>query len=139
KPMGASSHAYICMSDKGVPWAHGGVSATLRDLARFGMLYTTSEIEANKEHTISLAQLKDIFETPQVDFGFEKLQWGYQWDVARESFIMKTGFGGQVLLIDPERDLVIAYFNHVDEDWMDSKMVSWEGINAIRSVVDTNK
>src|SRR5690606_31105178 len=104
KPMGASSHAYICVSDKGVPWAHGGVSATLRDLARFGMLYTTSEIEANKEHTISLAQLKDIFETPQVDFGFEKLQWGYQWDVAREGFIMKTGFGGQVLLIDPERD-----------------------------------
>lgn len=139
KPMGASSNAYVCISNKGVAWTHGGISATLRDFARFGMLYTKSEIKRQKEKNISFAQLKDIFSTSQVDQGFEKFQWGYQWDIAREGIIMKGGFGGQALLIDPERDLVIAYFNHVDAEWMNNNMVSSTAINEIRRVIDTIK
>jgi hypothetical protein len=30
---------------------------------------------------------------------------------------MKGGFGGQALLINPEKEIVIAYFNFVDKDW----------------------
>ena len=136
KPMGAGSDAYVCVSDKGVPWTHGGISATLRDFARFGILFTKSGINQHKERNISFAQLKEIFATPQIDLGFEKFQWGYQWDIARDGIMMKGGFGGQALLIDPESDLVIAYFNHVDKNWMEIKMVSNEAINAIRSVID---
>ena len=138
KPMGASSNAYVCVSDKGVPWTHGGISATLRDYARFGMLYTKNKIIADKERNISFAQLKEIFDAPQMDFGFEKFQWGYQWDVARDGILMKGGFGGQAILIDPERDLVIAYFNHVDKDWMTMNLISWKAVNEIRRVIDTS-
>ena len=135
--MGASSNAYVCISNKGVPWSHGGISATLRDFARFGMLFTKTEIINHKERNISFAQLKEIFGTPQIDRGFEKFQWGYQWDIAREGIMMKGGFGGQALLIDPERDLVIAYFNHIDKDWMTINMISSKAINEIRRVIDT--
>ena len=135
--MGASSNAYVCISNKGVPWSHGGISTTLRDFARFGMLFTKTEIINHKERNISFEQLKEIFSTPQIDRGFEKFQWGYQWDIAREGIMMKGGFGGQALLIDPERDLVIAYFNHIDKDWMTINMISSKAINEIRRVIDT--
>ena len=121
-----------------MPWTHGGISATLRDYARFGMLYTKNKIIADKEQNISFAQLKEIFDAPQMDFGFEKFQWGYQWDVARDGILMKGGFGGQAILIDPERDLVIAYFNHVDKDWMTMNLISWKAVNEIRRVIDTS-
>lgn len=139
KPMGASSDAYVCISDKGIPWTHGGISATLRDFARFGMLYTKSDIVKNKEKNIRFAQLKEIFETPQLDLGFEKFQWGYQWDMARDGVLMKGGFGGQSIIIDPERDLVIAYFNHIDKNWMKINMISWKAFNEIKNVVDSKK
>ncbi len=139
KPMGASSNAYVCVSDKGVAWTHGGVSATLRDFARFGMLFTNSEIKNHKEKNISFSQQKEIFNTTQIDLGFEKFQWGYQWDIARDGIMMKGGFGGQALLVDPERNLVIAYFNHIDTDWMKMNMVSSKAIEEIRKVIDGEK
>lgn len=139
KPMGASSNAYVCISDKGVPWTHGGISATLRDFARFGMLYTKSEMRANKEKNISFAQLREIFETPVLDLGFMKFQGGYQWDWARDGMLMKGGFGGQALLVDHERDLVIAYFNHIDKDWQADTMLSFKAIEEIRKAVDASK
>ncbi len=136
KPMGASSDAYVCISDKGIPMPHHGISATLRDLARFGMLYTYSEIRARKESIISFNQLKEIFNTPATDFGFEKFQWGYQWDMARDGIMMKGGFGGQAIYVDPERDLVIAYFNHIDKNWQRDNMISAKALNEIRSIID---
>ena len=138
KPMGATSNAYVCVSDKGIPWVHGGISATLRDLARFGMLYTHSDIKARKESFISFSQLNEIFSTPALDFGFEKFQWGYQWDVARDGILMKGGFGGQALLVHPEKEIVIAYFNHIDQDWGIINMLSSRAINAIINAIDKN-
>ena len=139
KPMGASSNAYVCVSDKGVPWMHGGISATLRDLARFGMLYTHSEIRARKESFISFSQLKEIFNAPAVDFGFEKFHWGNQWDIARDGFLMKGGFGGQAVLIYPEKEIVIACFNFIDKDWNMNNILSYNAINAIIKTVESSK
>jgi CubicO group peptidase (beta-lactamase class C family) len=117
KPMGASSDAYICLSDKGIPWSHGGISTTLRDLALFGTLFTKSQIVSKKESIISFAQLKEIFDTPPIENSFAPFKWGYQWDLASDDIMMKGGFGGQALLINPKKEIVIAYFNFVDNDW----------------------
>ncbi len=134
KPMGASSDAYMCVSDKGIPWPHGGMSVTLRDLARFGMLYTKTEIAAQKESIISFAQLKEIFDAPPIVNPIAPFKWGYQWDLANDGIMVKGGFGGQILLIHPEKEIVIAYFNYVDKDWgmtlMSDKAIS-EVIKAI--------
>ena len=135
KPMGASSDAYICLSEKGIPWPHGGMSATLRDLARFGMLFTKSEILANKEKLISLAQLKEIFDTPPIDFPIP-FKWGYQWDMASDGMIMKGGFGGQALYIHPEKELVVAYFNYTDKDWGINNIISDRAVNEILKAID---
>lgn len=138
QPMGASSNAYVCTSNDGIAWPHGGISATLRDLARFGMLYTKSEILAKKESLISFSQLKEIFDTPPVDFPIP-FTWGYQWDLAGDGMIMKGGFGGQALYIDPEKEIVIAYFNYIDKDWDINHIISDAAVNAILKAVAANK
>lgn len=117
QPMGASSDAYVCLSNQGISWPHGGISATLRDLARFGMLFTPSEIKAKNESLISFKQLKELFDAPPVPNSFAPFKWIYQWDLASDGIMMKGGFGGQALYIDTKRDIVIACYNYVDKDW----------------------
>ena len=117
KPMGASSDAYVCLSDQGIAWPHGGMSATLRDLARFGMLFTKSEIKARNESLVSFAQIKEIFDAPPLTNSFAPFKWAYQWDLANDGVMMKGGFGGQALYIDSNKEIVIAYYNYVDKDW----------------------
>lgn len=117
QPMGASSDAYVCLSDKGIPWSHGGISATLRDLACFGMLFTKNKIKVENERLISFKQIKEIFDAPAIENSFAPFKWAYQWDLASDGVMMKSGFGGQALYIDPEKEIVIASYNYVDKDW----------------------
>lgn len=139
KPMGASSDAYVCLSDKGIPWPHGGISATLRDLARFGMLFTKSEIKAKKESLISFKQLKEIFDTPPIENFFIPFKWGYQWDLANDGIMMKGGFGGQALYIHPEKEIVIAYYNYVDKDWDVNNIISDTAVSEIIKAAISNR
>ncbi|NCU05796.1 MAG: beta-lactamase family protein [Chitinophagaceae bacterium] len=134
KPMGAGSDAYVCLSDKGIPWMHGGISATLRDLARFGMLFTYSDIRLRKESIISFEQLKEIFAAAPVQNYFAPFKWAYQWDMASDGVMMKSGFGGQALYIAPEKETVIAYYNYVDEDW-GMNMISDAALNELLKAV----
>jgi hypothetical protein len=43
-----------------------------------------------------------------------------------------------VYYLDHEKDLVIAYFNHVDRDWAMDNTISFKALNEIRSVVDAS-
>jgi hypothetical protein len=134
-PMGASSNAYVCLSEKGIPWHHGGMSATLRDLARFGMLFTNREIQKRKESLISFSQIKEIFEAKPIDDPIAPFKWAYQWDFASDGIMMKGGFGGQALYIHPEKEIVIAYYNYVDKDWS-VNMISHSLLNDIIKAVE---
>ena len=137
KPMGASSDAYICLSGKGIPWFHGGMSTTLRDLARFGMLFTKSQIRTQKERIISFAQIREIFDTPPIDNSFAPFKWAYQWDLASDGIMMKGGFGGQALLIHPQKEIVIAYFNFIDKDW-GMINISEKAVSEIIKAIEAN-
>ncbi|MCE7043172.1 serine hydrolase [Dyadobacter sp. CY312] len=138
KPIGASSDAYVCLSDKGIAWPHGGMSATLRDLARFGMMFTNSEIKAKKESLISFAQVQEIFAAKPIKSPFGPLKWAYQWDMAHDGVMLKTGFGGQALYIDPEKEIVIAYYNYVDKDW-GMNLISESALGAVMKTVNTDR
>ena len=138
KPMGASSDAYVCLSDQGIAWPHGGMSATLRDLARFGMLFTKSEIKARNESLVSFAQIKEIFAAPAIANSFAPFKWAYQWDLASDGVMMKGGFGGQALYIDPNKEIVIAYYNYVDKDW-GMNLISTTAFNEIMKAVNMDK
>ena len=138
KPMGASSNAYVCLSDKGIAWPHGGISATLRDLARFGMMYTNSEIKARKENLISFKQLQEIFAVKPINSPIAPFKWAYQWDLASDGILMKGGFGGQALYIDPEKEIVIACYNYVDKDW-GMNLISERALKQIMKAVNIDK
>lgn len=138
QPMGASSNAYVCLSQKGIPWPHGGMSATLRDLARFGMLFTKSDLQKRKETLISFAQIKEIFDAPAVKNPMAPFKWAYQWDLASDGVMMKGGFGGQALYVHPEKEIVIACYNYVDKDW-GMNMISETALSEILKAAEAVK
>lgn len=139
QPMGAFSNAYVCLSSNGISWPHGGISATLRDLARFGMLFTKSEIKAKNESLISFSQLKEIFDAPPIENFFAAFKWAYQWDLASNGIMMKGGFGGQALYVHPEKEIVIACYNYVDKDWDVNNLISDTALNEIIKAVSIDK
>ena len=85
------------------------MSATLRDVARFGLLFTKSEEQSG---VISDRIAKRIFTsrgTALDERGMLPLT--YQWDMLNEKGEMvKGGWAGQLLYINRDKDVVVAYF-----------------------------
>lgn len=107
--MGAEHDGLLLVNEKGVPVAHAGVSMTLRDLARFGLLFTAS----------GSGVLPRSFLTRLIQEGRPALlgpknngdHASYQWDmITHTGEMVKGGFGDQLLYIDTSKDVVIAYF-----------------------------
>jgi CubicO group peptidase (beta-lactamase class C family) len=127
--MGAESAAFLSAPRRGVPLAHAGVSSTLRDLARFGLLFTPTG-RAGKDPLISDRYLENIqrrgrpevfLAAPTDEFrgvdGETARHNSYQWNfVLNDGDFFKSGFGGQGLYVSPSRDLVIVFFGTLDED-----------------------
>ena len=126
--MGASSDGIIAAPRRGVPIAHGGISSTLQDMARFALLFTPNG-RSGTHPVISdsyLAKIQSggrpaIFNADRgsdmrkVD-GEPARHNTYQWDfVMEDGDFFKSGYGGQGLYISPARDLVIAFFGTFDE------------------------
>lgn len=124
--LGAESDALITTSKVNAQASHGGISATLRDIARFGLLYTPSWEAVALERVVSDAHLQKIQQDGRPEI-FDRAAAGqgtitklrgerprhnsYQWDwVMDDGDFYKGGYGGQGLYISPTRDLVIAFF-----------------------------
>jgi CubicO group peptidase (beta-lactamase class C family) len=132
--LGAESDALIAVSRAGEPASHGGMSSTLRDLARFGLLFTPSWNTVARERVISDAYLEKIQHGGRADIFWAAGSSGpnqvsafatddrprhntWQWDfVMPDGDFYKGGFGGQGLYISPSRDLVVAFFGCTGED-----------------------
>jgi CubicO group peptidase (beta-lactamase class C family) len=127
--MGAESDGIIAAPRRGVPIAHGGISSTLRDMARFGLLFTPSG-RTGVDNVVSdsyLAKIQtggrpaifnaDREDNPRKVDGEPARHNTYQWDfVMQDGDFFKGGFGGQGLYVSPSRDLVIAFFGTFDEN-----------------------
>ncbi|MER3374617.1 MAG: serine hydrolase [Allomuricauda sp.] len=131
--MGAESDALMFLPNSNDRMYMGGLSATLRDHARFGHLFTPSG-RISPYDFIPIAYIKKIQQggRPEIiknsgpidlfiyddPITAEHLVDGepprhstYQWDVVmNDGDFFKEGGGGQGLYISPSRDLVIAYF-----------------------------
>jgi CubicO group peptidase (beta-lactamase class C family) len=125
--LGAEADASMTVSSQGTPASHGGMSSTLRDLARYGLLFTpswrtvsqTCVIPATYLRTIQRGGRPELFETGTSGraaialLGERPRHHTYQWDLVMEDGeFFKAGYHGQGLWISPTRDLVIAYFGH---------------------------
>lgn len=111
--IGADADALVTVNSRGQAAVHGGIVATLRDVARFGLLFTKGRARG----VVSESYLRKILEggRPQLLEASEHddadvRHATYQWDrVYRDGSFFKGGFGGQGLYVSPERDVVLAY------------------------------
>jgi CubicO group peptidase (beta-lactamase class C family) len=137
--IGAEHDAILTQNERGYPMSGAGMAATLRDVARFGLLFTNgadgiSGIEgkatrvgasergqrasfknppAGQARVISDAIIKRIF----AGYGDQRtaddhgmLPLTYQWDmISNKGELAKGGWAGQLVYINPDKDVVVAW------------------------------
>jgi CubicO group peptidase (beta-lactamase class C family) len=123
---GMEGDAMLGLSASGEPMAFGIFASRLRDLARFGMLFTPSWTELSDEQIISADYLEKVREaaTAEVygedylskrlmkDFGETDFGASYQWDaVFPDGDMYKSGRTGQCLYVSPETNTVVVWFS----------------------------
>ena len=114
------------LTPDGTSVAHGLLSTTLEDFARFGMLFTPSWSKAAVDPVVSVEVLKRIqtagkpeafragakYQGLIEDFGEAPMMNSYQFDaVFEDGALWKHGNIGQGIYIDPKRDFVGVYFS----------------------------
>lgn len=137
--LGAEHDAVLISTPSGETFSAGGVCSTLRDLARFGMLFTP-EGRSGGAPIISNAYLYKIQKGGRPNLiqgrdldrfralstiakGATVTHSTYQWDVVTaDGDFYKGGYGGQGLYVSPGEDLVVAWFGTLDTEgrrnWM---------------------
>lgn len=134
--IGPEADAYHYISEAGVAYAAGGMFFRLRDVARFGQLYVDSGGigETLIEHRQILAgdggillpdeRIAALVESQPLLADDLPNRAAWQWDLIwPDGAMYKSGYGGQGLYIDPNNDLVIAWFGTHDTDWKSHELV----------------
>ena len=140
--IGAEADASMLAPRYGVPVTDGGLLARLRDVARFGLLFTPSYSRVASKKIISDRYLSLILEggNPDLLHNARHLGWTsddtkhnvYQWDrVFKNNDIYKGGWGGQGLLVNPDRDLVAVYTGYFKKDKSEVRL-----LGLLRTVLD---
>ncbi len=116
--LGAEQDAYFSVDSIGTPFAGGGLSAGLRDLARFGEMLRTGG-QANGQQIVPASVIADLRRGGDKQVfakaGYDLLKgWSYRsmwWvtDKAGGAF-MARGVHGQRIYVDPEAEMVIVRF-----------------------------
>lgn len=118
KPLRAEQDAYMSVDSIGTPFAGGGLSLGLRDLARFGELMRNKG-RLDSQEIIPQQVIENIVKGGDrqkfTKAGFAQLKgWSYRsmWWVTHNSHgaYMARGVHGQALYIDPTAEMVIARF-----------------------------
>ena len=121
-PMGAAEDAAVSLDNLGIPVSSGGMSCTLRDLARFGRMLSRSGRAgdgADERQVIPAVAADDLAAGgepyPGSGGGYATREgWTFHrhcWNMQRVmGAFMPMGVHGQRLFCHPEKDLVIAKF-----------------------------
>lgn len=134
KPMGAEHDASITVDKGGFEYANGGMSATLRDMGRFGQLVLENGVSRGKQIIPSkhISDIKEQLSEPEWlkgdtadGFFYRSFFWGSGGD---NSDFMAAGIHGQRVYISSESNMVIALFsswptaggNGMDHGWQQS-------------------
>ena len=120
--MGAEHDAVMAKASYGRDASLLGLSCTLRDLARFGLLFTPNgwgeeTPVISDQYLLNIQQRHNRKIMSRSHLTGEIVGHSYQWDnVTADGDFYKHGFSGQGLYISPSRDLVIAFFGTADSD-----------------------
>jgi len=130
--IGAESDASFFAYRYGIAVSHGGFASRMRDLARFGLLFTPSWSVVADRRIISDDFLTALRTSANPSL-WRKLSYGetvntvYQWGVTESGeWLEHGGWGGQGLLISPSRDIVAVYTAYSE------KITSKENYSAIQ-------
>jgi CubicO group peptidase (beta-lactamase class C family) len=125
--IGAESDASYIAPRYGIAVTHGGFVSRIRDLARFGLLFTPSYSTVSDRQIISDSHI-DLLRNggdpkllrnagvPGVEVSGIKHN-VYQWDAifANDNFF-KGGWAGQGLIVNPTRDTVAVFTSYFKDD-----------------------
>jgi CubicO group peptidase (beta-lactamase class C family) len=125
--IGAESDASYIAPRYGIPVTHGGFVSRMRDLARFGLLFTPSYKVVSDERIISDSHI-DLIRNGgdpnlRLNAGLPGIEESgvkhnvYQWDeiYANDNFF-KGGWAGQGLVVNPTRDVVAVFTGYFKDD-----------------------
>ena len=125
--IGAESDASYIAPRYGIPVTHGGFVSRMRDLARFGLLFTPSFKVVSNEKIISDSHIEFIRNggdpNLRLNAGLPGVEESgvkhnvYQWDeiYANDNFF-KGGWAGQGLVVNPTRDVVAVFTGYFKDD-----------------------
>ncbi|MET4328676.1 CubicO group peptidase (beta-lactamase class C family) [Bradyrhizobium sp. i1.15.2] len=114
-PLGCEEDGYLIVDPAGLPNAGGGLSATLRDLARFGELMRC-EGEWNGKQLIPAAVVHDVQRgvdpakcpnMPQPGYSYRSMWWVTHNELGA---FEGRGIHGQLLHVAPKAEMVVARF-----------------------------
>ena len=145
--IGAEADALMMISTAGMPASHGGLSARLRDLARFGEVFTADDA-LGVVSALHLADLSsdrgiafDKVQVTQLALRFnqdvpKKAAW--QWDMIWDDGAMfKGGYSGQGIFVDPGRDIVAVWYGTSGTDGESHQLLPL--IRKLIKVYDVNR
>jgi CubicO group peptidase (beta-lactamase class C family) len=129
--IGAEHDVYFAIAPAGYALAYGFVGITLRDFARFGMLYTPSASVVSDETILPKSTVKRIQTAgnpkayaggyvggemgPKFADATGKISNAYMWDaILPDGDLFKAGVGGQGFYVSPSRDMVAVWFTTGD-------------------------
>ena len=116
--IGADLDAYMSVDSIGTPFSGGGLSAGLRDMARFGQIIL-DDGKVDDNQIVPASVIQSIrgggSQRAFADAGYSLLKgWSYRsmWWITHNNHgaFMARGVYGQALYIDPAADMVIARF-----------------------------
>lgn len=130
--IGAEADGMMMISPKGRPAAHAGLSARLRDIARFGQIFTDpGNSMVGASHLTDLRSNQGISFSPEQIFRLNKTfpddapsHAAWQWDMVwPDGAMFKSGYSSQGLFVDPDKRIVIAYFGTAGLDGKSNELL----------------
>src|SRR5712692_725235 len=107
--IGAEHNALLAENERGFPVAHAGMAATLRDVARFGLLFTKNPAPG-QPNVITEQIVRRIFTSRGGANEHGILPLTYQWDMlSDQGELVKGGWAGQLLYVNRDKNVVVAY------------------------------
>jgi len=137
--IGAESDASFFAYRYGIAVSHGGFVSRMRDLARFGLLFTPSYSIVSDRKIISDEYLDFLRNNgnPNLismsDDGSSSYPI-YQWrSIYTSGWLEHGGWGGQGILVSPEWDVVAVYTGYFKEDYSEVELapIVFDVVNSV--------
>jgi CubicO group peptidase (beta-lactamase class C family) len=140
--IGTEGDASLMAPRYGYAMVAGGLLARMRDVARFGLLYTPSYKVVTDRRLISAAHVETLLHGGNPELLKNARNGGpvdpevrhnvYQWDVVyTNDDIYKGGWAGQGLLVNPRKDLVVVWTGY----FKDAKGSEMKQLPVLRDVL----